>query len=266
MAGKVIAVTGASSGLGRAAALCLAREGASLLLTGRDMARLEALAGEVGEGRDSDRIVLVPGDISREEDCERLAEMARNRFGLLDGLFACAGIMPVEDGGLETSLAVWQQVLETNLTGIFLTCRHLFPLLERSGSPEKDVFPARSALLCGSVTAWRGSASMQLAYTASKAAIVAMARELAVAWAPRGVRVNSISPGPVRTPLVEGLLSDPAALARRLAHCPGGRLGEPDEIASLVLFLLGEEASWITGADYVIDGGLTAAYVTGRED
>ena len=178
------------------------------------------------------------------------------RFGGVDVLYNTAGISPPDDGSvLETSVEAWQRVQDVNAKGVFLCCKHGIPhLLERGGG---------SVINVASFVALVGAATSQISYTASKGAVLAMSRELAVQFARRGVRVNALCPGPVETPLLLSIFGDdPGALARRRVHWPTGRLAQPAEIVRAALFLASDESSYVNGATFVVDGGLTAAYVT----
>jgi len=265
LAGKHILVTGAGSGIGAASALKMAQEGAYLLVTSRREDKAQAVADHIRAA--GGQAEAFAADLTQEAACQALATYAQATFGTLDGLFANAGSMLAEDGDLDMSPETWSAVLNNNLTSLFLTCQAVFPLL-LAGLRAMETSPAApmaSVVLCGSITAKRGSATPQLAYTASKAGCVALARELAICYAARGIRVNSISPGPIETALLQPLIDAPQAMAQRLLHSPMGRFGTAAEVAALVSFLLSDEASWVVGADYVIDGGLSSAYVTGRE-
>ena len=178
------------------------------------------------------------------------------RFGGVDVLYNNAGISPADDASvLETSVEAWQRVQDVNAKGVFLCCKHGIPyLLERAGGSVVNV---------ASFVAILGAATSQISYTASKGAVLAMSRELATQFARQGVRVNALCPGPVETPLLLSIYGDdPAAFARRQAHWPTGRLGKPREIVNAALFLASDESSFVTGAAFVVDGGITAAYVT----
>ena len=194
-------------------------------------------------------------DVSDSQQCDAMVRAAVDNYGALDVLFNCAGIFPEDDGGLlDTPPDTWQRVMEVNLKGVWLGCRSAVPAMLDSGGG--------SIVNVASFVALVGAATAQMAYTSSKGAVLAMTRELAVEYARRGIRANSICPGPIETPLLAELLADPARRQRRLVHIPIGRFGRPDEIAKAALFLASDDASFVTGSALVVDGGITAAYVT----
>ena len=248
--GKVCVITGAGSGMGRDAAILFTEEGASVCVADVDSAAAEETAA------------LCPGSLSQQVDVadeESVAAMmtaTASRFGGIDVLYNNAGISPGDDGSvLETSIEAWDRVQAVNTKGVFLCCKHGIPyLLERGGG---------SVINVASFVAIVGAATSQISYTASKGAVLSMTRELAVQFAREGVRVNALCPGPVETPLLLSIFGDdPAALERRRAHWPTGRLAKPREIVNGALFLASDESSYVTGATFLVDGGLTAAYVT----
>jgi NAD(P)-dependent dehydrogenase (short-subunit alcohol dehydrogenase family) len=247
--GKVCVITGAASGIGREAALLFASEGARVCVGDVDVEAGEATASEV-EG------LFVRVDVTDPESVEALYAAAAERFGGIDVLYNNAGIMPADDASvLDTELDAWNRVQAVNATGVFLCCKHGIPhLLARGGG---------SVINVASFVALMGAATSQIAYTASKGAVLSMSRELAVEFARRGVRVNALCPGPVETPLLMRLFADdPAAFERRRVHLPMGRLAQAREIAAAALFLASDESSYVTGSSFVVDGGITAAYVT----
>jgi NAD(P)-dependent dehydrogenase (short-subunit alcohol dehydrogenase family) len=251
--GKTALVTGAASGIGREAALLFAAEGARVLVADRDARgggeTLEAIRAAGGEGRFADTDVCVGSQVAAAvADAERA-------FGGLHVLFNNAGIFPDADGSpVDTDEAVWDQVMAVNLKGVFLGCKHGIPALLRAGGG--------SIINTASFVAVVGAATSQIAYTASKGGVLAMTREIAVEYARRGIRANALCPGPVDTPLLRQLLADPAARARRLVHVPMGRLARAGEIARAALFLASDESSYVSGATFLVDGAITAAYVT----
>ncbi|HWH06401.1 MAG TPA: SDR family oxidoreductase, partial [Gaiellaceae bacterium] len=195
-------------------------------------------------------------DVASEESVAAMCRTAAERFGGIDVLYNNAGISPADDASiLETSVEAWERVQDVNTKGVFLCCKHGIPyLLDRGGG---------SVINVASFVAILGAATSQISYTASKGAVLALSRELAVEFARRGVRVNALCPGPVETPLLLSIWGDdPAAAARRLVHLPMGRLAKPREIVNAALFLASDEASYVNGATFLVDGGLTAAYVT----
>ena len=251
--GKVAVITGAGSGIGRVAASLFADEGARVVVADvvADHAE-EAVVDIVAAGGSAVAMVV---DVSDSQQCDAMVRAAVDNYGALDVLFNCAGIFPEDDGGLlDTPPDTWQRVMEVNLKGVWLGCRSAVPAMLDSGGG--------SIVNVASFVALVGAATAQMAYTSSKGAVLAMTRELAVEYARRGIRANSICPGPIETPLLAELLADPARRQRRLVHIPIGRFGRPDEIAKAALFLASDDASFVTGSALVVDGGITAAYVT----
>jgi len=249
--GKVCVITGAGGGMGREAAIVFTGEGAKVCVADVD----EALAEETVSLCSGDAFAL-RANVADETDVERMYEETVERFGGIDVLYNNAGISPGDDASvLDTSVEAWQRVQDVNTKGVFLCCKHGIPhLLERGGG---------SVINVASFVAILGAATSQISYTASKGAVLSMSRELAVQFARQGVRVNALCPGPVETPLLLAIFGDdPAALARRQVHWPTGRLGRPREIVDAALFLASDEASFVNGAAFVVDGGLSAAYVT----
>jgi NAD(P)-dependent dehydrogenase (short-subunit alcohol dehydrogenase family) len=248
--GKVAVITGAAGGIGREAAILFSSEGASVCLADVDPEKGEATAGECREA------FFQQVDVADSESVETMYAAAADRYGGVDVLYNNAGIMPADDASiLETESEAWQRVQDVNTKGVFLCCKHGIPhLLERGGG---------SVINVASFVALAGAATSQISYTASKGAVLSMSRELAVEFARRGVRVNALCPGPVETPLLMRLFDEtPGALERRLVHLPMGRLAQAKEIAYGALFLASDESSYVNGATFLVDGGLTAAYVT----
>jgi NAD(P)-dependent dehydrogenase (short-subunit alcohol dehydrogenase family) len=253
LAGKVAVITGAGSGLGRAAAGLFASEGAAVVVAdvvaqaARDTVEKVTAAGG--------RAVAVTADVADESDVAAMVAAARDQLGGLHVLFNNAGIFPADDGGvLETPPATWDHVMNVNLKGVWLGCRGAIPAMIDSGGG--------SIINVASFVALMGAATAQVAYTASKGGVLAFSRELAVEYARRGIRANALCPGPIETPLLAELLADPERRNRRLVHIPMGRLARPDEVARAALFLASDESSFMTGSALVVDGGITAAYVT----
>jgi NAD(P)-dependent dehydrogenase (short-subunit alcohol dehydrogenase family) len=250
LAGKVALITGGGSGIGLEAARIFAAEGAKLVLVDADAAKGEAAAKEIGGAA-----AFVRADVSKAGDVEASVAEAERRFGALHVLFNNAGIFPDGDGlPEETDESVFDRVIAVNLKGVFFGCKYGIPALRRAGGG--------SIVNTASFVALMGAATAQIAYTASKGAVLAMTREIAVAHAKQGIRANALCPGPVNTPLLAQLLAQPAARARRLVHVPMGRLAEAKEIARAALFLASDESSYVNGATFVVDGGITSAYVT----
>ena len=248
---KVCVITGAGGGMGREAALLFAREGARVCAADVDGALAEATAAAC-EGE----ALAIRCDVADEDEVAAMYRATAEHFGGIDVLYNNAGISPGDDGSvLETTVEAWQRVQDVNTKGVFLCCKHGIPyLLERGGG---------SVINVASFVALLGAATSQISYTASKGAVLSMSRELAVQFARQGVRVNALCPGPVETPLLLSIFGDdPAALERRRIHWPTGRLAQPAEIVQAALFLASDESSYVNGATFVVDGGLTAAYVT----
>jgi NAD(P)-dependent dehydrogenase (short-subunit alcohol dehydrogenase family) len=251
--GKVAVITGAGSGIGRVTAMLFASEGARVVVADVVADLAASTAADVVAGGGSATAVTV--DVSDETEIGAMVDAAVATYGGLHVLFNNAGIFPDDDGGLlDTPPETWQKVMEVNLKGVWLGCRAAVPAMVASGGG--------SIVNVASFVALMGAATAQMAYTASKGGVLAMTRELAVEYARRRIRANSICPGPVETPLLAELLSDPDRRQRRLVHIPMGRFGRPEEIARGALFLASDEASFVTGSALVIDGGITAAYVT----
>jgi NAD(P)-dependent dehydrogenase (short-subunit alcohol dehydrogenase family) len=248
--GKVAVITGAAGGIGREAAILFSAEGAGVCIADVDPGKGEETAAEC---RDA---FFQHVDVSDSASVEAMYAATDDRYGGIDVLYNNAGIMPADDASiLETEPDAWQRVQDVNTKGVFLCCRHGIPhLLERGGG---------SVINVASFVALAGAATSQISYTASKGAVLSMSRELAVEFARRGVRVNALCPGPVETPLLMRLFDEtPGALERRLVHLPMGRLAQAKEIAYGALFLASDESSYVNGATFLVDGGLTAAYVT----
>jgi NAD(P)-dependent dehydrogenase (short-subunit alcohol dehydrogenase family) len=240
--GKVCVITGASGGIGRASAEVFAREGARVV-------GVDLLAGAPGE-------LSLEADVTDDAAVRDMYAGVRDGLGRVDVLFNNAGIAPTDDGSvLDTSLEAWQRVQDVNLKSVFLCCKHGIPhLLEGGGG---------SVINTASFVAVMGAATSQISYSASKGAVLSLSRELGVQFARSGVRVNALCPGPVDTPLLRELFAkDEAAAARRLVHVPMGRFARAEEIASAALFLASDESSYVNASTFVVDGGISAAYVT----
>jgi len=246
--GRVVLVTGGARGIGRGIAETFLAAGADVMVCGRsDPADLPAAAGRTA--------AFVRADVSRDADCRAMVEEAERRFGRLDVLFNNAGIMdPADDDAVATDEAVWDRTMSVNAKGVFLGCKHGIPALRRAGGG--------SIVNTASFVAVVGAATPQLAYTASKGAVLALTRELAVVHAREGIRVNALCPGPLRTELLMRFLDTEEKRRRRLVHVPMGRFGEAEEMARAALWLASEASSYVTGTTFLVDGGLTAAYVT----
>jgi NAD(P)-dependent dehydrogenase (short-subunit alcohol dehydrogenase family) len=237
--------------MGREAAVVFSAEGALVCAADVD----QELAEETASLCSGDALAFRV-NVADELEVEALYASAAERFGGVDVLYNNAGISPADDASvLDTSVEAWQRVQDVNAKGVFLCCKHGIPHLLRRGGG--------SVINVASFVAILGAATSQISYTASKGAVLAMSRELAVQFAREGVRVNALCPGPVETPLLLAIYGDdPAAFARRQVHWPTGRLGKPREVVNAALFLASDESSFVNGATFVVDGGLTAAYVT----
>jgi NAD(P)-dependent dehydrogenase (short-subunit alcohol dehydrogenase family) len=250
---KVAIITGAGSGIGREAALIFAREGAAVVVGDLDDDTGEATVQQIRAG--GGQGAFQHTDVTKAADVEALVGLAEERFGKLDVMFNNAGIFPDADGSvLDTSEAVWDLVMNVNLKGVFLGCKYAIPAMRRAGGG--------SIINVASFVALIGAASPQIAYTASKGGVLSMTREIGVEFARENIRANALCPGPVQTPLMEAIFSDPAKLRRRLVHIPPGRFAQAREIANAALFLASDESSYVNSATFVVDGGITAAYTT----
>jgi len=250
---KVALITGAAGGIGRETALLFAREGAQVVAVdvNEDGTReTVALVGEAGG-----QAIAVRADVARGDDCRAMVEAAEQRFGRLDVLFNNAGIMhPADDDAVHTDEEIWDLTMAVNLKGVFLGCKYGIPALRRAGGG--------AVINTASFVAVLGAATPQLAYTASKGGVLAMTRELAIIHAREGIRVNALCPGPLKTEMLMKFLDTEAKRQRRLVHIPMGRFGEAHEMARAALWLASEESSYVTGSTFLVDGGITAAYVT----
>jgi NAD(P)-dependent dehydrogenase (short-subunit alcohol dehydrogenase family) len=251
--GKVSVITGAGSGIGRETALRFAAEGARVACADVVEETGRAVVSEIaGAGGEAD---FFAADVADQRSVAALYDAVEARFSAVHVLVNNAGVMLAEDGSvIDTGLAVWQRVLDVNLTGVFLCCKHGIPKLLAAGGG--------SIVNTASFVAVMGAATPQIAYTASKGGVLALTREIAVEFARRGIRANALCPGPVETPLFEQLLAAPGARERRLVHVPMGRFGQAADVADAALFLASDESTWVTGTAFLVDGGITAAYVT----
>jgi NAD(P)-dependent dehydrogenase (short-subunit alcohol dehydrogenase family) len=252
LAGKVALITGAGSGMGRVAVQMFAREGARVIAVD-----IDAQAGRETEAmcqQEQLDVCFTRADVAREADCRAMIDFAAATFGRLDVLYNNAGIFPQADHSVtDTDEAVWDQVLAVNVKGVAFGCKYGIPLLLRSGGG--------SIINIASFVALIGCSVPQDAYTASKGAVIALTKSLAVQFGPAGIRSNAICPGPIETPLMTSwLLTDPEAKAVRLARNPTGRFGRADDIVNLSLYLASDESTWTNGAVMVVDGGITANY------
>jgi len=249
--GKVAVITGAGGGMGREAAILFTAEGAKVCAADVNHAAVEQTVSLCS----GEAFALVV-DVAIEDEVAGMMDATAERYGGIDILYNNAGISPADDASiLDTAVEAWQRVQDVNVKGVFLCCKHGIPYLRNRGGG--------SVINVASFVAIVGAATSQISYTASKGAVLAMSRELAVQFAREGIRVNALCPGPVETPLLLDIFGeDPAALERRRIHWPMGRLAKPREIVNGALFLASDEASYVTGATFLVDGGLTAGYVT----
>jgi NAD(P)-dependent dehydrogenase (short-subunit alcohol dehydrogenase family) len=251
--GKVILITGGGSGMGKVASELFAGEGARVVLTDvNDEAGESTAAAITGAGREA---AFVHADVSQEAEAEAMVRTAVERFGRLDVLYNNAGVMLPDDGSVHsTDESIWDTTLAINVKGVAFGCKFGIPAMLETGGG--------SIINVASFVAWLGAATSQTAYTASKGAVLAMTREIAVEYARKGIRCNALCPGPIETPLLLALLSDEQKKQRRFVHIPMGRLGHAEELAKAAMFLASDDSSYMTGTSLIVDGGITAAYVT----
>lgn len=250
---KVALITGAAGGIGRETSLLFAAEGAKIVATDVDdaqgaetVAKVKAAGGEA---------IYVHADVSKSADCQKMVEAAEKTFGKLNVLFNNAGIMHSnDDDAVNTDEQVWELTQAINMKGVFLGCKFGIPALRRAGGG--------SIVNTASFVAILGAATPQIAYTASKGGVLAMTRELAIIHARENIRVNALCPGPLQTELLMKFLNTDAKKQRRLVHIPMGRFGQAREMAQAALYLASDESSYVTGTEFLVDGGITAAYVT----
>lgn len=247
--GKVAVITGGCSGIGLATVRRFAEEGAKVVIGDLDGTNGPRIADEVGG-------TFVRTDVVSKGDVDALFRTAKETYGSVDIAFNNAGISPPEDDSiLDTDLDAWRRVQEVNLTSVYLCCKAALPYMLEQGKG--------SIVNTASFVAVMGAATSQISYSASKGGVLSMSRELGVQFARQGVRVNALCPGPVNTPLLQELFAkDEERAARRLVHVPMGRFGEPEEMANAVLFLASDESSFITASTFLVDGGISGAYVT----
>ncbi len=253
---KVALITGGSSGIGRASCLLFAKQGAKVVVVDiNDQGGAETVAMIQENGYDA---IYVQADVSNASECENMIAYAEQHYGKLDILFNNAGIMHSnDDDAITTEEEVWDLTMDINAKGVFLGCKYGIPALRRAGGG--------SIINTASFVALLGAATSQIAYTASKGAVLAMTRELAVIHAREKIRINALCPGPLKTELLMKFLDTEEKKQRRLVHIPMGRFGEAHEMAEAALYLASDESTFVTGTDFVVDGGITAAYVTPDE-
>jgi NAD(P)-dependent dehydrogenase (short-subunit alcohol dehydrogenase family) len=246
---RVVVVTGAGSGIGLASSRRLAAEGATVVAADIDESAARAVAEETGG-------IFWPVNVADEDQVRELFDGVAARFGRVDVAFNNAGISPPDDDSiLTTGLDAWKRVQDVNLTSVYLCCKYVLPHMQAAGKG--------SIINTASFVAILGAATSQISYTASKGGVLALSRELGVQFAREGIRVNALCPGPINTPLLQELFaSDPERAQRRLVHVPMGRFGEPEEIAAAVAFLASDDSSFITASSFIVDGGISGAYVT----
>lgn len=251
--GKSAVITGAGSGIGREAALLFAAEGAAVAAADLNEEAIQAVVSDIITA--GGNAIPVVADVSRDADVASMIATTEKAFGRVDVVFNNAGIMHSDDGdAVATAEEIWDLTMDINAKGVFLGCKYGVPALQRSGGG--------SIINTASFVAHLGAATPQIAYTASKGAVLALTRELAVIHAREGIRVNALCPGPLRTELLMKFLNTEEKKQRRLVHVPMGRFGEAREMAQAALYLASDESSYVTGTEFLVDGGITAAYVT----
>ncbi|KZT35562.1 NAD(P)-binding protein [Sistotremastrum suecicum HHB10207 ss-3] len=261
---KVAIITGAGSGIGLESAILFASEGANIVLADINQAAAEKAQALIKSKSPNVQTVFVKSDVGKEEDVKALVERAVTEFGRLDIMFNNAGIMhPQDDNATNTEEKIWDLTMQINLKGVWWGSKYAILAMRKNPTdPARGLHTGGSIINTASFVALMGAATPQLAYTASKGAVLAMTRELAMVHAREGIRFNSLCPGPLKTPLLMDFLDTPEKRERRLVHLPMGRFGEAVELARAALFLASDESSYITGSDFKVDGGLSSCYVT----
>jgi len=253
LSNKVAIITGGAEGIGRESCLSFAKQGAKVVVVDLNEAKGKETAALIKSS--GGEATFVHADISKAADCERMVKIAEKTYGIVNVLFNNAGVMlSADDDAVNTTEEIWDRTMNVNLKGVFFGCKYGIPALQRAGGG--------SVINTASFVAILGAATPQLAYTASKGGVLAMTRELAVIHARQNIRVNAICPGPLRTDLLDKFLDTEEKRQRRLVHIPMGRFGQASEIAQGALFLASDESSFVTGSSFMVDGGITAAYVT----
>jgi len=261
---RVAIITGAASGIGLESSLLFASEGANVVLADINIDAAQGVAKQITERYPDVGAIAFKCDVSSQDDVEKLVDRAKKEFGRLDIMFNNAGIMhPADDNALNTDEKIWDLTMNINLKGVWFGCKHAIRVMrDNEEDASKGLHKGGSIINTASFVAIMGAATPQLAYTASKGAVLAMSRELAMVHAREGIRINSLCPGPLKTPLLMDFLNTEEKRNRRLVHLPMGRFGEAIEQAKAALFLASDDSSYITGTDFKVDGGLSACYVT----
>ncbi|TCD66840.1 hypothetical protein EIP91_000918 [Steccherinum ochraceum] len=261
---RVALITGAGSGIGLESSILFASEGAHVLLVDLNLAAAERVAALIQERYPNVKAKATKADVGKEADIKAAVDLAVESFGRLDVMFNNAGIMhPEDDNALNTEEKIWDLTMQINLKGVWWGCKYAIQAMRKNPTDEsKGLHVGGSIINTASFVALLGAATPQLAYTASKGAVLAMTRELAMVHAREGIRLNSICPGPLKTPLLMDFLNTAEKRDRRMVHLPMGRFGEAVEIAKGALFLASDESSYVTGTDFKVDGGLSSCYVT----
>ncbi|KAI9067663.1 short-chain dehydrogenase [Trametes sanguinea] len=261
---KAALITGAGSGIGLESALLFAQEGANVLLVDINLAAAEKALALIQQRYPNVKAAAIKADVGKEADIKAAVDKAVELFGRLDIMFNNAGIMhPEDDNALNTEERIWDLTMQINVKGVWWGCKYaILAMRKNPEDPARGLHTGGSIINTASFVALMGAATPQLAYTASKGAVLAMTRELAMVHAREGIRINSICPGPLKTPLLMDFLDTQEKRDRRLVHLPMGRFGEAVEVAKGALFLASDDSSYMTGTDFKVDGGLTSCYVT----
>ena len=251
---KVAIITGAASGIGRQCAELFSLEGATVVVADMNDEAGAATVKEIKQSSHRDA-TYIRTDVSKAADMQQLVAKTMEKFGRINVMMNNAGIFPDADGSVtETTEDVWDLVMRVNLKGVFLGCKYAIPAMLASGGG--------SIVNVASFVAVMGAAVPQIAYTASKGGVLSMTREIAVEFARKNIRANALCPGPVETPLMQAIFSDPIKKQKRLVHIPPGRFAQPREVAQAALFLASDDSSFVNGTTFLVDGGITAAYIT----